>query len=763
MSQGTAFFAYPAENPTVRAAIKGAAELECSAAPKLLLWEKINILGFQIDKLIRTKIYEADFLAADITKQNQNVFYEIGYALACGKPVLPTIHAAIANARENVQRLGLFDTTGYADYNNAEELCYHLQRWEKISWRNMQPIRRNFAQPLFVLDSFIKTDFRNWIFHAIDESLLRYRVFDPAEIPRLTASQALDEISASAGVIIPLVSTEIVDAHIHNLRAGFVLGLAHGCGIDALVIQYESSPIPIDYRDFVKNSTSRIETIRHVLDYCQQTLINNQRPSNTINPEQSSILTEIYLGSPSAENESSYLHQYFVETAEYAKAARAESAIVTGRKGSGKSAIYYQVAEQHRRTSPRNCVIDLRPASHDLSGMRESLLSVMSAGVFDHTIAAFWQYIFYFEILLKIRELVLPKSKNDFSLQEKIASVETQFGLNEQIVSGDFTSRLKTAVDLVVSYTQDREKRDKLRQELTNMMFEKPIPELRKAIIEFSPHYEEIHLLIDDLDKGWPPRRVEDSDITMVRHLIETLNRIRRDLSKKNVEMSHLIFLRSDIYEKLVEITSDRGKYNVINVDWSDELQLENMIKVRVFSSVSSGKQEDAWNSLNSPMKEGDTILKLISSSLMRPRFLIDLCGRVLSFAINRGHSKVKDIDVEDAIKQMSLYLVSDFGYEMRDVSGTSEDIFYFFIGAPERMSRQNINEILQNHDSNINTTETIDLLLWYGFLGIISANGSETFIYDRAYDFRRLEAEIRSRGDKVEYIMNPAFISGLK
>ena len=58
--------------------------------------------------------------------------------------------------------------------------------------------------------------------------------------------------------------------------------------------------------------------------------------------------------------------------------------------------------------------------------------------------------------------------------------------------------------------------------------------------------------------------------------------------------MSHLIFLRSDIYEKLVEITSDRGKYNVINVDWSDELQLENMIKVRVFSSVSSGKQEDA-------------------------------------------------------------------------------------------------------------------------------------------------------------------------
>ena len=110
-------------------------------------------------------------------------------------------------------------------------------------------------------------------------------MFDPAEIPRLTASQALDEISASAGVIIPLVSTEIVDAHIHNLRAGFVLGLAHGCGIDALVIQYESSPIPIDYRDFVKNSTSRIETIRHVLDYCQQTLINNQRPSNTINPE----------------------------------------------------------------------------------------------------------------------------------------------------------------------------------------------------------------------------------------------------------------------------------------------------------------------------------------------------------------------------------------------------------------------------------------------------------------------------------------------
>lgn len=763
MAVGNAFYAYPGAYPLIRDAIQGASEIEISNGMVIKTWEAMNILGFKIDDMVRENIQKSDFLAADITKPNLNVYYEIGYAIALGKPVLPTLNSAISGASEALRKVGLFDTTGYASYTNANELAQKIGQWDVSAWNNKASRKRNFSQPLFILDCLKKTDFRNWIFQTAEDAKVKYRVYDPEEVPRFTAAQAYSEVSSSSGVIIPLLSKDIVDAELHNLRAGFILGIAHGCEIDCLVLQYGNGPAPLDYRDYIRNSMSRIETIKHVESYCQDTLVRNQKPAGRSGHPKNNILSRIDLGSSSAENEAASLDQYFVETAQFSRALRAEGAIVSGRKGSGKSAIYLQVLEKLRSSGPRSCVVDLRPASHDLSEMREALLSVLSAGVFDHTIAAFWQYIVYFEILLKLREMIIPRAKSNFGVQELIAELETTFNLNDQVVSGDFTSRLKAAVDNVVKRAESAESSDQLRGELTNFMFEKPIPALREYIIKLSENFDSIHILIDDLDKGWPPRRVENQDIMMVKHLIETLQKIRRDLAKKNINVSHLLFLRGDIYERLVERTSDRGKYNVINVDWSDPVQLENLLLVRVSTSVDEDEEEVAWQSLNPPMMGGDAFARMLSASLMRPRFLIDVCERTLSFAVNRGHNVVHEEDVNDAIDQMSFYLVSDFGYEMRDVAGTPEDIFYYFIGAPEKLSEIDLTRILEDTKLIKDVPEAISLLLWYGFLGISGRNGGHVFIYDRAYDFRRLEAERNSFGDRVEYVLNPAFLRGLQ
>lgn len=150
----------------------------------------------------------------------------------------------------------------------------------------------------------------------------------------------------------------------------------------------------------------------------------------------------------------------------------------------------------------------------------------------------------------------------------------------------------------------------------------------------------------------------------------------------------------------------------------------------------------------------------MIEHSLRRPRFLIDLCERVLSFAINRGHIQVNEDDLNADIREMPLYLVSDFGYELRDVAGTPESIFYKFIGAPAQLTAQELDELLKDADMDLPVEETVDLLVWYGFLGIM-VEDKPVFIYDRAYDFRRLEAE-RPVSDSVTYAVNPAFIVGL-
>jgi len=407
--------------------------------------------------------------------------------------------------------------------------------------------------------------------------------------------------------------------------------------------------------------------------------------------------------------------------------------------------------------------VDLRPASHNLSEMREALLTIVTAGVFDHTIAAFWQYIIYVEILLKIREMALPRSRNNFAIQERIRAIEKVFSLSESVVSGDFTSRLDTAVRDVIRVSKRVNNAADLRSQLTNIMFETPIPELRNAIVSFNDFFTGIVVLIDDLDKGWPPRQVESHDVVAIKHLVEVLNRIQRDLGKRKINLKHLVFLRSDIYECLVEQTSDRTKYNVIKVDWSDPEKLRNLLRQRVINNLDSMHHEDAWTAINPPIAAGgDAVDLMIESSLRRPRFLIDLCERTLSFAINRGHGFVTEADVEEGLRQMSLYLVSDFGYEMRDVAGTPEDIFYSFIGTTNLLTDDDLQKILSEDKFGFGVNETIDLLLWYGFLGVAGASTKPIFIYDRAYDFRRLEAERAIPKDKALYAVNPAFLRGL-
>jgi hypothetical protein len=762
MKSATAFFAYPAASRPVKDAVHRAVELSEGTELALKPWENLNILGFKLDDLIRDQIQEVDVLLADITYPNHNVLYEIGYAIAVGKPILPTVNTSIRSAVQRVQTVGLFDTTGWLSYENGDDLWKKLAGWNNVSWRNLYDKKRNQSQPLFVLDTLKKTDFRNHIFSAIANSKVEFRSFSPEDVPRLTAAQAISEISASAGVILPILSEEIVDFERHNWRAAFLLGLSHGYGVEALAIQYENAPAPLDYRDFLKNSTYRRETEQHVTDYCAATLILNQRFGIHERRTPPGILGRITLGAATAENETQTLELYFVETAEFSRARRAEGAVVIGRKGSGKSAVYQRVAETTSEKNRTACIVDLRPATHNLSELRETLLGVVQAGVFDHTIAAFWQYILHVEVLLKIREKALPKSKHDFDLQQRIRKIEVDFDLVEDVVAGDFTSRLESAVRLSIAEIEKSATEPDIRKRLTNHMFERPISKLREAIVSFQDQYSEILMLIDDLDKGWPPRRVEEHDVATIKHLVEVLNKMHRDLGRRNIEFRHLVFLRSDIYERLVEQTSDRGKYNVIKVDWSDSEQLKYLLRRRVESEVAADEREQAWSAINPRIGQSDAVSLMIEHSLRRPRFFIDLCERVISFAINRGHDAVTEADVQDGIRQMSLYLVSDFGYELRDVAGTPEDIFYSFIDAKDTLTTEELTQLIDAANLGLPPKESIDLLVWYGFLGLGSGNQA-VFIYDRAYDFRRLDAERVPKPEDQLYRVNPAFLVGLR
>ncbi|MFS8120983.1 hypothetical protein QD336_01025 [Rhizobium sp. BR 250] len=178
MPRYSAFYAYPQGSATVKDAIHGAVEKSSRGNLAIKPWENMNIAGFKLDDLVRDQIKEADVLLADITYPNHNVLYEIGYAIALEKPVIPTLNLAIDKAADRVRMIGLFDTLGWTTYHNADELHGYLKSWQEVSWFNRYVRKRDHSQPLFILDMLAKTDFRNHIFHAVDNSSVNARTVD---------------------------------------------------------------------------------------------------------------------------------------------------------------------------------------------------------------------------------------------------------------------------------------------------------------------------------------------------------------------------------------------------------------------------------------------------------------------------------------------------------------------------------------------------------------------------------------------------------
>jgi hypothetical protein len=758
-----AFFAYPAEPSSIGTTIADAIrQLNGGDRLEVTPWQALPIVGLKLDRLIRDRIAEGDFLVADITFPNFNVYYEIGYCFGSKKPVIPTVNRAYTTSTGNVNLTGIFDTIGQLRYENAGELAERLQAHQLQDHISNLFQPKDHSQPLFMLDTLRKIDFRNWILQSISNSSVNVRRFDPDETPRLSLYTGIVGITASTGVIIPLLAEAIDDSLRHNLRASFLAGLSHGYGLEPLITQYEDLPAPIDFRDFIDTSRTRKEVAQVIEEYCAEVLIKNQQRGSLLPTSKRPLLERVDLGSSAAEAEYKRLSLYFVRTAEFSRAMRSPGALVVGRKGSGKSAIFYQAFSETAKDK-RNLIVDLSPASHNLSELREELLKVVAVGVFDHTIAAFWQYILYAEILLKLRETLLPKARYNLTLLNQIKELEEAYGLTDEMVEGDFTARLAQAVRLVINGLEGARGAD-YRSHLTNLLFESHIPSLRENIVELGSDFKKILLLFDNLDKGWPARKIEPHDIRMIQHLIAVLNKIQRELGRKSSEFQFMLFLRSDVYEQLVEETADRGKHNLITVDWSDREQLVHLINQRVISNFQSEEQASVWKIVNPLFGDRrDAMSHMLDSSLMRPRFLIDLCERAISFAINRGHEQVTAKDVEDALEQHSIYLVSFFGYELRDVSGISDKIFYNFIGQGVRLTEKEMEPILARSQNGVAPKEVIMMLLWYGFLGIPDASGNPVYIYDRAYDMRRLEAELERQGPEVRYFVNGAFLRGLE
>jgi hypothetical protein len=468
-------------------------------------------------------------------------------------------------------------------------------------------------------------------------------------------------------------------------------------------------------------------------------------------------LQTINLGDVAAENEIGGLREYFVVTGQSTQAKQGNARLVVGRKGSGKTAVFYEVRNGIGRGHDR-IILDLKPEGHQFTKLRELVLDRLGPGLREHTMVAFWNYILLGELARKALEQdekIAARDPQRFAPYEKLRTV---YEKHDPGGDCDFSQRLLMQVDRV---SRQLGPIDDVGAALTQVIYSGDVRELNESVSEYLRMKKAVWLLVDNLDKGWPVRGATETDILIVRSLLDATRKLQHQLEAREVRFACLVFLRSDIYEHLREGTPDKGKDTAIRLDWEDPALFEEIVRQRIISSTGlSGPFRDIWHQVCTPLIEGqDTFSYILDRTLMRPRDLLQFLRESMHIAINRGHAQIDESDLLQAERSYSQDMLLTTSFEIADTYPDYADVLYAFEGAPATILLHEVRDrVVQSAGiPEEKAAEVLELLVWFGFLGVMSPGAEHArYSYDVQANMRQIMYPLRSGDGSV--VIHPAF-----
>lgn len=761
------FIAYPAEPPQLSQAIEAAASDLGRAGQLCETWRSMDIPGRFIADAVAEKVDAADIIVADITRLNFNVAYEVGYAIGRQKRLFLTLNTSLQPQTKEITRLGLFDTLGHQDYATSRDLADALKSTKGVEATKFPSTDVDRKAPIYLLDVGHKTEASIRTVARIKKSKILFRSFDPSEQSRLSTLEAYRGVASSVAVVVQLQSREVTDFWQNNLRAAFVAGLATGMGKELLILQELDDPVPLDYRDLVSSfrQPSDIDTYINELAPRVMEGLQNVGASHTV--PTAGFLAELDFGASAAENEMSRLPEYYLPTDNYNRAIAGNTRLIVGRKGSGKTAMFFQIRDRIRQNRKR-IVLDLKPEGYQLKQFKEVILRLFGEAAQEHICKAFWEYLLLLELCYKLLEKDRQVHMGNQALYEAYQLLARLYHEDEFVSEGDFSERM---LKLVQRISEDfraskhaRETTVLRSQELSQLLYKHDIKQLREELVAYMKQKEDVWILFDNIDKGWPTRGVEPLDIVILRGLLEATRDIERLMQRREIELHTIVFLRNDVYELLVDETPDRGKESKASLDWTDQDLLKELVRRRCVASrgvAHTDSFEEIWNRIAVSHIDGEKSAdRLIELSLLRPRNLLNLVSYCKSNAINMSRDKINSDDISKAISQYSADLCNEIGLEIRDVFGQASDILYSFLGAPSVLSLEEIYQRLAEADiAESECLKLIEILLWFAFLGVVDDTGAALYCYSVFYDMKKLRRLARDfRDQKQRFAIHPAF-----
>lgn len=625
-----------------------------------------------ISKDILSAIETCEIFVCDLTYLNRNVLFELGYAIAKDKKILALLNQNISGTKEKYSNFILKDIR-YEKLINHKDILAALQRKDyKEGLLNLfvtvDNIEKNIND-LFYLQSKIPNQQSIDLTEAIEKfrkttpfSLIR---FDPTEVVYQSMASYFQAIIKSKICIMHFIGKEIVDEDMENGKNSFYAGIACGLGKEVLLVAPAVYRAPLDYHDILVQYTSSEELIKNVIDWLKERSSEFGPPKGEGKEEHEINLIKLGIGCDVAEDEKDDLLSYFVETASYNAAVTRPKSIITGRKGSGKSAIYIKLINDLSKDK-LHYIIDLKPESDELlENIQLSSLYKSSASFFSSV----WKLVILSKLIYSIYERLMGKIAGaSFSDAENcviqfVEKHEAFIKLNFFGIIKEINKRATSSSSIDGPIILERLYKEYLGP-LINI--------IKDYFISTNLRYYKIIILADNLDKAWNIKSELDVQSEMILSLMEIENKLINELMDKKgskIEIKQILFLRKDILDYILIRAPEPDKLTGMahEIDWENFPNLlRQLIEDRfrfVLDRSSHDSVDDVWDeyfAIKEPFKEIEEIIT------KRPRDVIYFIMKLFESAINNGHSKVEISDFEKAIEDYSNFLNNSLITETR-------------------------------------------------------------------------------------------------
>ena len=212
-----------------------------------------------------------------------------------------------------------------------------------------------------------------------------------------------------------------------------------------------------------------------------------------------------------------------------------------------------------------------------------------------------------------------------------------------------------------------------------------------------------------------------------------------------------MVFLRSDIFSHILKYARERDKIRYYRITWEDPELLLRVVEDRILSSFEETYGRDAvWSTFFCSHVQGrDTRDFILDSIVPRPRDIIFLVKAALTSAVSRGHTQIDEHDFLGAQKRYSQYAVDSLIVENGIAVEEFERLLYEFVGLPEVVSGQQIEDAIRTSKVQGAETDTIiQILCERSFLG--REVNPEMFRFQYSFaDGEKLEVMARKTADR--------------